>query len=279
MKKDGTGKEHKRKGINAFDNARWSRFSELKKNKDFGEAFKQQYIKERNSIIVDYIYIAKKLSDLMHMKHSEIDKEDLYGWGCCGLMDAIERYDVSKGIQFETFATYRVFGAMYDEMRKIDWTPRLARKRAAIIERLSLKYFAENGTNPTDEEILEMMNGEIPIGGIRALRDKRTTMMVSMAYASDEDQDWMQSLSEDSDEIKTCDSHDAIDHICQRFLDKNEAKMMRCIFENNMTLKEATRFLKIKNEKKAASIYKNMMIKLKNPETAMLIKGLVQKSA
>jgi RNA polymerase sigma factor for flagellar operon FliA len=279
MKKNAPGKEYKKKGINAFDNARWNRFCDLKRNKDFGEAFKQQYIKERNAIIVDYIYIAKKLSDLMHMKHPEFDKEDLYGWGCCGLMDAIERYDVSKGIQFETFATYRVFGAMYDEMRKIDWTPRLARKRAAIIERLSLKFFAENGRNPTDEEILDMMSGEIPLGGVRALRDKRTTMMVSIAYAADEDQDWMQSLSEDSDEIKTCDSNDAIEHICSRFLDRNESKMMKCIFEQNMTLKEATRFLRIKNEKKAASIYKNMMIKLKNPETASIIKEIVQKSS
>jgi RNA polymerase sigma factor for flagellar operon FliA len=277
MKSDGTGKEHKRKGITKFDSDRWERFSNLKSQRHFGEAFQQQYIKERNIVIIDYMYIAKKLSDLMHMKHPEFDKEDLYGWGCCGLMDAIERYDVLKGIQFETFATYRVFGAMYDEMRKIDWTPRLARKRAAIIERLSLRFFAENGKHPTDEEVLELMTGEVPIGGPRALKDKRTTMMVSMAYAADEDQDWMQSLSEKSNEIEECDSVDALNFICEKFLDKNESRMLKCIFGNNMTLKEATRFLKIKNDKKAASIYKTMMSKLKNPDAASSIQEIARR--
>lgn len=277
MKQKEHGKEHKRKGINEKDNARWKRFSLLKMQKEFGEAFNQQYIKERNSIIVDYIYIAKKLSDLMHMKHPDFDKDDLYGWGCCGLMDAIERYDVAKGIQFETFSTYRVFGAMYDEMRKIDWTPRLARKRAAIIEKLSLKYFSESGRNPTDEEILEMMEGEEAIGGRRALKDKRTAMMVSMTYASDEDQDWMQSLAEDSTDIKQCESNDSIEYICNKFLDEPESKMLKCIFEHNMTLKEAAKHMRIKNERKAASIYKSMMLKLRDPEVSLSVKRMLQK--
>lgn len=277
MNKTGNGKEHKRKGITKFDSDRWSRFSLLKKQREFGEAFQQQYVKERNIIIVDYLYIAKKLSELMHMKHPEFEKDDLHGWGCCGLMDAIERYDVSKGIQFETFATYRVFGAMYDEMRKIDWTPRLARKRAAIIERLSLRFFAENGRHPTDEEILYLMNDEPPIGGKRALKDKRTSMMVSIASASDEDADWMQSMSFENKEIDACDSTDALEHICAKFLDRNESRMMRCIFGQNMTLKEAARFLKIKNDKKAAAIYKNMMTKLKTPDAVIAIQQIVNK--
>lgn len=274
MNKTGAGKEYKKKGITKFDSDRWNRFSSLKQQREFGEAFQQQYVKERNIIIVDYLYIVKKLSDLMHMKNPEFEKDDLYGWGCCGLMDAIERYDVSKGIQFETFATYRVFGSMYDEMRKIDWTPRLARKRAAIIERLSLRFFAENGRYPSDEEILYLMGSEPPIGGSRALKDKRTSMMVSLANAADEDQDWMQSMSINNNELEKSSSNDAIDYICSRFLDHNESRMMKCIFGQNMTLKEAARFMKIRNEKKAASIYKNMMTKLKSPDAVQAIQEI-----
>jgi RNA polymerase sigma factor for flagellar operon FliA len=276
MKTNGQGKEYKRKGIAKSDSDRWNRFCSLKNQKDFGDAFKQQYVKERNIIISDYMHIARKLSDLMHMKHPDIDREDLYGWGCCGLMDAIERYDVSKGIQFETFATYRVFGAMYDEMRKIDWTPRLARKRAAIMERLSLKFFSENGRYPTDEEIVEMMSGEAPVGGVRALRDKRTTMMISMSYASDEDQDWLQHAAAESKDIEECDSGDTIDSICGMFLDKNESRMMKCVFVQNMTLKEAARHMRIKNDKKASAIYKSMMSKLKSPEAIKAIQSMIK---
>lgn len=277
MNKSGTGKEYKKKGITKFDSDRWTRFSYLKQQKEFGEAFKQQYVKERNVIIVDYLYIVKKLSDLMHMKHPDFEKDDLYGWGCCGLMDAIERYDVSKGIQFETFATYRVFGAMYDEMRKIDWTPRLARKRAAIIEKLSLRFFAEQGRNPTDDELIDLMGEEAFIGGKRALKDKRTAMMISITNASDEDHDWMQSMRIDNDDAEKFDSNDALEYICAKFLDKNESKMMRCIFGQNMTLKEATRHMKIKNEKKAAHIYKTMMAKLKTPDAMQSIQEISKK--
>lgn len=277
MNKSGTGKEYKKKGITKFDSDRWTRFSYLKQQKDFGEAFNQQYVKERNVIIVDYLYIAKKLSDLMHMKHPDFEKDDLYGWGCCGLMDAIERYDVSKGIQFETFATYRVFGAMYDEMRKIDWTPRLARKRAAIIEKLSLRFFAEQGRNPTDDELIDLMGEEAFIGGKRALKDKRTAMMISITNASDEDHDWMQSMHVENDDAIRSDSNDALEYICSKFLDKNESKMMKCIFGQNMTLKEATRSMKIKNEKKAAHIYKTMMAKLKTPDAMQSIQQISKK--
>ena len=56
MKSDGTGKEHKRKGITKFDSDRWERFSNLKSQRHFGEAFQQQYIKERNIVIIDYMY-------------------------------------------------------------------------------------------------------------------------------------------------------------------------------------------------------------------------------
>ena len=72
-----------------------------------------------------------------------------------GLIDAIERFDPQRGVKFETFATPRIRGAIYDGLRQLDWVPRSVRSRAREVERAIAELEDRHGRSPTDEELAD----------------------------------------------------------------------------------------------------------------------------
>ena len=119
----------------------------------------KEYKNIRKSLAELNYPIVEKLADLMHHRYSETDKDDLQGFGSLGLIDAIDKFDPYKDIQFETFATYRIFGSMYDEMRKLDWVPRLTRQRYSKVEKIREKLTSINERPPTREELISCLTG------------------------------------------------------------------------------------------------------------------------
>src|SRR5436305_7692990 len=82
-----------------------------------------------------------------------VGEADLISYGLGGLLSAIERFDLSRGIKFETYAITRIRGAIIDELRNLDWVPRSVRARAREIERANMKLEARFQRAPTDEEM------------------------------------------------------------------------------------------------------------------------------
>ena len=82
-----------------------------------------------------------------------IDTGELNGTGVFGLMDAVDRFDPSRGFKFETFAVPRIKGAILDGLRALDWVPRSVRSRSRQIETAVAKLGNELKRAPTDEEI------------------------------------------------------------------------------------------------------------------------------
>jgi RNA polymerase sigma factor for flagellar operon FliA len=64
-----------------------------------------------------------------------IEQADPVSYGIFGLIDAIEKYDLERGIRFETYAISRIKGAIIDELRAIDWIPRSVRFKAREVEK------------------------------------------------------------------------------------------------------------------------------------------------
>jgi len=81
-----------------------------------------------------------------------IDKRDLMSAGVLGLMDAVNNFDPTRGVKFETYAKMRIRGAIIDELRSLDWIPRSTRSKSREIERTVSKLVGELGRFPTDEE-------------------------------------------------------------------------------------------------------------------------------
>ena len=82
-----------------------------------------------------------------------VDEADLISYGLTGLISAIERFDLSREIKFETYAITRIRGAIIDELRTLDWVPRSVRSKARDIERANQKLESRFQRAPTDEEM------------------------------------------------------------------------------------------------------------------------------
>jgi RNA polymerase sigma factor for flagellar operon FliA len=109
---------------------------------------------ERDTLIEDYIPLVKYLAQRISLKlpnHVEID--DLINSGIIGLIDAIEKFDQSRGIQFKTYAEFRIRGAIFDGLRSLDWVPRSVRKQKKMVEQSYAQLEQQLGRHATDEEL------------------------------------------------------------------------------------------------------------------------------
>jgi len=112
----------------------------------------------RNYLIENYLQLVKSTAERMHMRlPGEVDVEDLMSAGLFGLMDAIDAFDLERGVKFETYCTQRIRGAIFDELRAMDWVPRLVRSRTAKVERARKALEMELGRRATDKEVCERL--------------------------------------------------------------------------------------------------------------------------
>src|SRR6188472_1849457 len=113
----------------------------------------------RDRLILTYAplvkYVAGRLGGGLP---AHVDEGDLVSYGLLGLIGAIERFDPSREIKFETYAISRIKGAIIDELRALDWVPRSVRARARDIERAIAELEKKLHRAPTDEEICEKLS-------------------------------------------------------------------------------------------------------------------------
>src|SRR5881398_2889118 len=84
-----------------------------------------------------------------------IEQADLVSYGIFGLIDAIEKFDISRAIKFETYAISRIKGAIIDELRAIDWIPRSVRYKAREVEKAYATLEGELHRTPTEPEVAD----------------------------------------------------------------------------------------------------------------------------
>ena len=112
----------------------------------------------REEVIKRYSPMIKYVANRIAMRlppHIEVD--DLISVGVLGLMDAISKYDSSRGAKFKTYAEFRVRGAILDELRAMDWVPRSIRQKASSVDKVVQTLQAKLSRSPEDEEVAEEM--------------------------------------------------------------------------------------------------------------------------
>lgn len=108
----------------------------------------------RNVLIENYLHLVRYHAERLKTKlPSAVDVQDLQSEAVFGLMDAIENFDPSRSVKFETFSAIRIRGAMFDWLREQDWVPRLVRQRFDMIHTATEDLHAQLGRFPSDEEI------------------------------------------------------------------------------------------------------------------------------
>jgi len=135
----------------------------------------------RNSIWEHYLPLVRYTAERIHTKlPDEVDVEDLVSAGAVGLLDAVNAFDPSRGVKFETYCTPRIRGAILDELRSMDWVPRLVRSRAHKLREASQALEAELGRRPSDRELAKLLR--MSLGELRKLqRDAHAVGLVSLS--------------------------------------------------------------------------------------------------
>ncbi len=115
--------------------------------------------KWRNALMVMYFPIVKYNAERIGAKlPDEVDRDDLISAGVFGLIDAIKAFDLARGVKFETYCAPRIRGAILDELRSMDWVPRVVRSRSHKLDRVSRELESTFGRMPTDNEIADRLS-------------------------------------------------------------------------------------------------------------------------
>ena len=121
----------------------WHKFKEDMDNQDL-----------RNRLVEQYLPLVKYNGERIWARLPEgVELDDLVSAGVFGLMDAIDAFDLSRGVKFETYCVPRIRGAMLDELRTMDWVPRLVRSKASKLNEAMKTLEAKLGRTPSEAEL------------------------------------------------------------------------------------------------------------------------------
>jgi len=134
----------------------------------------------RNLLMEHYRDLVRYSAERLHSKlPDKVELDDLISAGIFGLMDAIDAYDPERGVKFETYCAPRVKGSILDELRSMDWVPRLVRARAHQLSRATNALELHLGRKPLAEEIAEELQVDM-IEFNRLQRDAKAVGLVSL---------------------------------------------------------------------------------------------------
>lgn len=112
----------------------------------------------REKFIIEYSPLVKYVAGRLSIYFgSHVDYDDLVSFGVFGLIDAIDKFDVYKGVKFETYASLRIRGSIIDSIREMDWAPRSLRQKSKEVEKLYVEVENQLGHAASDKEMAERM--------------------------------------------------------------------------------------------------------------------------
>jgi RNA polymerase sigma factor for flagellar operon FliA len=201
-----------------------------------------------------------------------IEEADLVSYGMVGLITAIERFDLSRDIKFETYAIMRIKGAIIDELRSLDWVPRSVRSRAREVERANAKLENTLQRAPTDTEIAAEL-------GITV--EELNESLVAISHASMVALDELWSVSDSSgdqvslmetiedarapDPAKALDMGDLKDRIAESIarLPEREKLVIALYYYENLTLREIGDVLGV-TESRVSQLHTKAVLRLRS---------------
>ncbi|HHY63096.1 MAG TPA: FliA/WhiG family RNA polymerase sigma factor [Bacillota bacterium] len=225
----------------------------------------------REQLIVNYAYLVKYIvSRMPQAAIPGVDYDDLVGYGVLGLIDAIERFDMSRGVKFETYAMTRIRGSIIDNLRRMDWAPRSVRHKARQIECAMADAESVTGRPATDEEIADRLKvdidtlhrwtWEISMASYSSLDeliavDDEHNVATLLDFVSDDGSPDPEMILE-KDELYDA-LADAIDHLPER-----EGLVIKLYYFEEMTIKEIARVLGV-SESRVSQLHTKAMMRIR----------------
>ena len=222
----------------------------------------------RNGLIERYLPLVKYNAERIHVKlPEEVALDDLVSAGIFGLIAAIEAFDLSREVKFETYCAPRIRGAILDELRTWDWVPRLVRIRAHQLQQARRELELELGRAPTQEELAGHM-GLSREEFDKLVRDATAVGLVSLSrkfYETDSSKDVREiDLLQDrrvSDPLTEVHKRD-VKEAMTRGLSRAEALILVLYYYEQMTMKEIGQTLDL-SESRVSQIHSSILARLR----------------
>jgi RNA polymerase sigma factor FliA len=223
----------------------------------------------RNALIEQYLPLVRYNAERVWAKLPEgVDLNDLISAGVFGLMDAIEAFDLERGVKFETYCVPRIRGAMLDELRTMDWVPRLVRSKASKLEAARKEAEAELGRPPSDSEIAKKMG--LPLQEFEKLKSEASAVnLVSLNkkwYETDSYKDVREvDILEDAkgeDPTRGIQKRDLM-KLVTRGLNRNERLIIILYYYEELTMKEIGNTLGL-SESRVSQMHSSIVARLKD---------------
>ena len=197
-----------------------------------------------NAMLHQYSPLVRRLAHQMIAKlPANVEIDDLIQVGMIGLSDALSRFDAGQGVQFETFATQRIRGAMLDELRGADWMSRGTRKQQRDIEAAVHRLEQKLGRAPQESEIAREMDMTL-LEYQEMLGKVRGTQLIYLEDMSgdDGDSDYLDRhvADEGNDPLALLQDHRMREALVEAIknLPEREQYVMSMYYEHDMNLKE-----------------------------------------
>lgn len=221
----------------------------------------------REELILKYTYLVKFVAGRLYASYgSNVEFEDLVSYGIFGLIDAIDKYDIARGVKFETYAQLRIRGAIIDQLREIDWLPRSVRQKSKEIEKAYYELENKLGRPATDEEIADSFGLSLE-DFQKKIQSITTYSIISLDDLLEQNREVIS--SEEDKQIETPESAVESNEVKQILIDtidslpEKEKKVVSLYYYEEFTYKEIGRLLDI-SESRVSQLHTKAIIRLKN---------------
>ena len=223
----------------------------------------------RNRLVELYLPLVKYNGERIWARLPDgVELDDLISAGVFGLMDAIDAFDLSRGVKFETYCVPRIRGAMLDELRTMDWVPRLVRSKASKLNEALRTLEARLGRHPNEVELSEQLG--ISVAELeKMILDANAVNLISLNkkwYETDSYKDVREiDILEDKkgeDPTKRVQKNDLM-RLVTKGLNRNERLIIILYYYEELTMKEIGATLHL-SESRVSQMHSSIVQRLQN---------------
>lgn len=218
-----------------------------------------------------YLPLVKRISGRLAMSlPPHIEEEDLIGYGVFGLFDALQRFEPSRGVKFETYASLRIRGSMIDGLRAMDWVPHSARQKVKKVYQGYAGLESKLGRNPTAEEAAEHLGLSVEELNTTLLQGQYMTLVSLEDLAGSDSTEANvtpldilpdQKAQESFQEIEKEEQKQILAEAIAKLSEK-EKMVVALYYREEMTLKEIAAIMKL-SESRISQIHSQAILRLR----------------
>jgi len=221
----------------------------------------------REKLILEYSYLIKYIAGRLNIYFGpNVEYDDLVGFGVFGLIDAIDKFDINKGVKFETYASLRIRGSIIDSIREMDWVPRSLRQKNKEFERICAEIENQLGHSASDAEIAERLGISLD-EFYKLLNDVNLTSIISLEEFLEQNYEMEVDLS-DTDKNDHPEKHMELEEIKEILgdaidkLPEKERTVITLYYFEELTLKEISAIMKV-SESRISQLHTKAILRLR----------------